>query len=101
MAADGEASLRATQEVRIRTNPETDQTFSVGLGAPSGAAGGTCGALVGRCVVDAGYAQAHQPIFVEFPVLVAIAAKPAPAVIVPLAGEVRGNAIVAEGPFSP
>src|SRR5204863_9651562 len=38
------------------------------------------------------------PIFVEFPILVAIAAEPMAAVVMPLIGEAHGDAAVAEGP---
>src|SRR5260221_6377761 len=55
-------------------------------------------AFLDRRVVDAGDAQAHQAVRVEFPVLVAIAAEPGTAVVVPLIGEAHGDAVVAEGP---
>src|SRR5207302_7564222 len=51
-----------------------------------------------RQIVDAGDAQAHQTALVEFPVFVAVAAKPVAAVVVPLIGETHGDAVVAEGP---
>ena len=38
-------------------------------------------------VIDAGDAQVHQPVLIELPILVAIAAEPVPAVVVPLIGE--------------
>src|ERR1700731_1362231 len=37
-----------------------------------------------RQIVDAGDAQAHQAVLVEFPVFVAVAAKPMTAVVMPL-----------------
>src|SRR5262249_54449944 len=49
-------------------------------------------------VIDAGDAQAHQPVLVEFPVLVAVAAEPAAAVVVPLVGEAHGDAVFAKRP---
>ena len=49
-------------------------------------------------VVDAGDAQPHQPVLVEFPVLVAVAAEPVAAVVVPFIGEAHGDAVVAERP---
>src|SRR5258708_7312759 len=55
-------------------------------------------ALLDRKIIDARDAQAHQAILVEFPVLVAIAAEPVPAVIVPFIGKADGDAIRMEGP---
>src|SRR5512144_373448 len=55
-------------------------------------------ALGDRGVVDARDAQAHQPVLVELPVLVAVAAEPVAAVVVPLVGEAHGDAVVAERP---
>ena len=55
-------------------------------------------ALRDRQVVDAGDARAHQAVLVEFPVLVAVAAEPLAAVVVPLVGEAHGDAVLAEGP---
>src|ERR1700733_6099021 len=49
-------------------------------------------------VVDAREAHPHQPVLVEFPVLVSIAAKPLAAVVVPFVGETHGDAIVPKGP---
>src|SRR5215471_19432968 len=54
--------------------------------------------LLDRQIVDAGNAQPHQAVCVEFPVLVAVAAEPAAAVVVPLIGEAHGDAVVAVGP---
>ena len=60
-------------------------------------------ALVGRDrqIVDAGDARAHQALLVEFPVLVAVAAEPVAAVVVPFIGEAHGDAIVRETPTAP
>src|ERR1700676_2183188 len=55
-------------------------------------------ALLDRKIIDARDAQAHQAMLVEFPVLIAIAAEPIPAVIVPLIGKADGDAIRLEGP---
>src|SRR6516164_7476705 len=55
-------------------------------------------ALLDWQVVDAGDAQTHQPVLVEFPVLVAVAAKPVAAVVVPFIGKAHGNAVLAKGP---
>src|SRR5271169_3984938 len=49
-------------------------------------------------IVDAGDAPAHFAGLVEFPVLVAVAAEPMAAVVVPLIGKTHRNAIVAERP---
>src|SRR5216683_3066214 len=55
-------------------------------------------ALRNRKIVDAGDAQAHQAVFVELPILVAVAPKPMAAVVMPLVGESHGNAIIRESP---
>ena len=55
-------------------------------------------ALLDGKIVDAGDAQAHQTMLVEFPVLVAVAAEPMTAVVMPLIGEAHGDTIVTEGP---
>src|SRR5579859_4853150 len=49
-------------------------------------------------VVDARQAQPHQTLLIEFPVLVAVAAKPLAAVIMPLIGEAHRDAILAKRP---
>src|SRR5690242_7036261 len=51
-----------------------------------------------REVVDAGNAQTHQAVLVELPILVAIAAKPIPAVVVPLVGETNRDAVFPKCP---
>src|SRR6267143_1860208 len=55
-------------------------------------------ALLDRQIVDAGDAQAHQAVLVEFPVLVAVAAEPVAAVVVPFIGEAHRNPVRAKGP---
>src|SRR5215813_9155212 len=57
-------------------------------------------ALVGgdRQVVDAGDAPPHQALGVELPVLVAVAAKPVAAVVVPFVGEAHRDAVAGECP---
>src|SRR5690349_7640236 len=55
-------------------------------------------ALLDREVVDAGDAQPHQAVFVELPVLVAVAAKPRAAIVVPFVGEAHRDAVLAERP---
>jgi hypothetical protein len=51
-------------------------------------------ALFDRQIVDAGDAQTHQSMLVEFPVLVAVAAEPVAAVVVPLIGKAYGDAVL-------
>src|ERR1700732_1145875 len=55
-------------------------------------------ALLDRKIIDARDAQAHQAMLFEFPVLVAIAAEPVPAVIVPFVGKAHGDSARMEGP---
>src|ERR1700730_5213645 len=55
-------------------------------------------ALLDRKIIDARDTQAHQAKVVKFPVLVAIAAEPIPAVIVPFIGKADGDPIRVEGP---
>src|SRR5215470_12498655 len=55
-------------------------------------------ALLDRKVVYAGNAPTHQAVLIEFPVLVAVAAKPAAAVIMPFVGKTHRDAVLAEGP---
>src|SRR5215472_6180442 len=55
-------------------------------------------ALLDREVIYAGNAPAHKALLIEFPVLVAVAAKPAAAVIMPFVGEAHRDAVLAEGP---
>src|SRR5262245_5304494 len=55
-------------------------------------------ALLDRQVVDAGDAPPHQAVFVELPVLVAIAAKPAAGIVVPFICKAHGDPVVAERP---
>ena len=55
-------------------------------------------AFLNRRVIDAGDAQAHQACLIELPVLIAIAAKPVAAVVVPFIGEAHGDAVVVKGP---
>ena len=55
-------------------------------------------ALRDREIVDAGNPQPHQAVLVELPILVALAAKPIAAVIVPLVGETNCDAVLSESP---
>jgi hypothetical protein len=68
------------------------------IGSPAERPGIFSFALLDRNIIDARDAKAHQAMLVEFPVLVAIAAKPVSAVIVPFIGKADGNAIPIEGP---
>ena len=54
-------------------------------------------ALVDREIVDAGVTLAHQAVFVELPVLVAIRPGPLAGIVVPFIGETNGNPVVAMG----
>ena len=51
-----------------------------------------------RVVIDAGDPTAHQTVFVEFPILIAVSAEPIAAVVVILVGEANGDAISAKRP---
>src|SRR5262245_42430989 len=55
-------------------------------------------AFVDRKVVDARDAPPHQAALVEFPVLVAVRAEPAPGCVVPFVGEAHRNAVAVAGP---
>ena len=49
-------------------------------------------------IVDTRNAQAHQAVFIKLPVLVAVAAEPVAAVIVPFISEAHSDATLAKGP---
>src|SRR5258708_4619364 len=51
-----------------------------------------------RGIVDARVANPHETVGVEFPVLVAVAAEPMSAVVVPFIGEAHGDPILAAAP---
>src|SRR5215475_10588533 len=51
-----------------------------------------------RQVVDAGIAQAHQPLVIKLPILVTIGAQPVAGIVVPFIGEAHGDAIVGKSP---
>jgi hypothetical protein len=55
-------------------------------------------ALPDREIVDAGNAQPHEAVVVEFPILVAVAARPVAAIVVPLIGETNRDTVLAESP---
>jgi len=62
------------------------------------AASGTCARFLDWQIVDAGDAQTHQPVLVEFPVLIAVAAEPGAAVVMPLIGEAHAMRLSAKSP---
>jgi hypothetical protein len=51
-----------------------------------------------RQIVDAGNSSLHQAVDIEFPVLIAVAAKPIEAVVVPLISKAHRNTILTESP---
>jgi hypothetical protein len=51
-----------------------------------------------RIVVGAHIAAAHQAVFIEFPMLVAVGAKPLPGCIAPFVFKAHRDAVVGEGP---
>src|SRR4029453_12435696 len=51
-----------------------------------------------REVVDAGDAQAHQPLLVELPILVAIGSEVLAAVVAPLVRKADGDSVASEPP---
>src|SRR3984957_1893551 len=55
-------------------------------------------AIFDRQIVDAGEPPSHQALFVELPILVAIAAKPVAGIVVPFIGKAHGYPVVAKRP---
>src|SRR6202140_3913353 len=49
-------------------------------------------------IVDGSKPQAHQPILIELPILIAIRAEPIPGVIVPFIGKTHGDMVSLERP---
>src|ERR1700720_2928467 len=49
-------------------------------------------------IVDGSKPQAHQPVLIELPILIAVRAKPIAGVIVPFIGKARGDAVSLERP---
>src|SRR3984957_6350243 len=49
-------------------------------------------------IVDGSKPQAHQPVLIELPILIAIRAKPIPGVIVPFIGKAHGDTVSLERP---
>ena len=54
--------------------------------------------LFDRTIVDAGDTAMHEPLGVEFPVLVAVGAIPGSSVVAPFIAETDGNPVVAVRP---
>src|SRR5260221_14717362 len=54
--------------------------------------------LADRQIVDAGDAEAHQSVLVEFPVFVTVAPEPVAAVVVPLISKAHCNPVLAKRP---
>src|ERR1700693_2302009 len=54
--------------------------------------------LLDRQIVDGSKPQAHQPVLIELPILIAIRAKPIPGVIVPFIGKAHGDTVSLERP---
>src|SRR5258705_13952721 len=55
-------------------------------------------AVFDRQVVDAGDAPSHQALFVELPILVAVATKPVAGIIMPFICKAHGYPVVAKRP---
>ena len=55
-------------------------------------------AVFDRQIVDAGDPLSHQALFVEFPILVAIATKPIAGIVVPFICKAHGYPVVAKRP---
>src|SRR4051794_26177648 len=70
--------------MRVRTPAQRPMELAIRLGD--------------RQVVDAGKAPAHQTVFSELPVLVAVAAIPVARVVMPLVGEAHRDALAGAGP---
>lgn len=51
-----------------------------------------------RHIVNAGFAPAHQTVFVKLPLLVAVGPKPVDGVVMPLVLESNGDSVVMESP---
>ena len=54
--------------------------------------------LLDRQIIDAGDPEAHQAVHVEFPIFIAIAAKPVAAIVVPFVGEADSDTVVPKCP---
>lgn len=74
----------ARARMTIRSPSERPEELAIGLGD--------------RQVVDAREPALHEPVLVEFPVLIAVGAVPIPRVVVPLVGETHGDAVAVVRP---
>src|SRR5260370_5519165 len=83
------------REMIFRSQPEVAQTRVVVGPAPERPMVAAI-PFLDRQIVDARQADAHQALAVELPVLVAIAAEPAPRIVVPFIGEANRDAVVAK-----
>src|ERR1700732_3400218 len=54
--------------------------------------------LLDKQIVDGSKPQAHQPVLIELPILIAIRTKPIPGVIVPFICEAYGDTVSLERP---
>src|ERR1700722_9487879 len=54
--------------------------------------------LLDRQIVDGSKPQAHQPVLVELPILIAIRPKPTSGVIAPFIGKAHGDSVSLERP---
>src|SRR5580700_2842003 len=68
----------------IRTSPYCPMVLALGL--------------LDWQIVDRSKPQAHQPVLIELPILIAIRAKPIPGVIVPFIGKAYGDTVSLERP---
>jgi hypothetical protein len=83
--------------VRLRLKPEVGKARVVS-GTPTEWPAEYAFGFDDRQVIDAGMPQVHQAVLVEFPTLVAAAAEPVTAVVVPFVGKTHGNAVAVMGP---
>src|SRR3954449_12485147 len=68
----------------VRTAPERPKEFAFAFG--------------NWRIIDAGNTPPHQTALVELPILIAIGAEPAAAIVAPLIGKAHRDAVFAEGP---
>src|SRR3954468_16271073 len=71
---------------RMGVRPRSDRPMVLSVRVPDGQ------------VIDAGDANGHETLGIEFPVLVAVAAEPLTAVVMPLVREANRDAVLVEGP---
>src|SRR5580700_3402086 len=68
----------------IRTSPYCPEVLALGL--------------LDWQIVDRSKPQAHQPVLIELPILIAVRAKPIPGVILPFVGKAHGDTVSLERP---